>query len=106
MALGADRRDVLKLILRQGMTLVLLGVVVGLASAYGLTKYLGRQMKLSQLLYGVQLSDPLTYGMITVLLTLVALGACSSLIPRSPGHLYHAARRPRNRPPRGPRNPS
>jgi predicted permease len=79
LALGATRRDVLKLILRQGMTLALLGVALGLVGAYGLTNYLESRMKLSQMLYGVQLSDPLTYGVIAVLLTLVALVAC--LIP-------------------------
>jgi predicted permease len=76
MALCADRRDVLKMILRQGMTLALLGVALGLAGAYGLMKYLGSQMNLSQMLYGVGVFDPLTYGVIAVLLMLVALVAC------------------------------
>jgi predicted permease len=76
MALGADRRDVLKMILRQGMTLALLGVVLGLVGAYVLTKYLENWMKLSRMLFGVKPSDPLVYGAIAVLLTLVALVAC------------------------------
>ncbi|MGH9935748.1 MAG: ABC transporter permease [Blastocatellia bacterium] len=76
MALGANRSDVLKMILRQGMTLALLGVALGLAGAYALTKYLGSQFNLKSLLYGVQVNDPLTYGVIAVLLILVALVAC------------------------------
>jgi predicted permease len=73
MALGASRADVLKMVLRQGMTLTLLGVALGLVGAYVLTKYLS---SLSGMLYGVQPNDPLTFGVIAVLLTLVALVAC------------------------------
>ena len=76
MALGANRRDVLRMILRQGLTLALLGVALGLAAAYALTRYLESQMKLSQMLYGVQLFDPLTYSVIALLLMAVALLAC------------------------------
>lgn len=76
MALGAQTADVLKMILRQGMALVLVGVVLGLAGAYALAKYLESLMNLSQMLYGVKVFDPLTYGVIVVLLTLVALVAC------------------------------
>ena len=75
-ALGADRGDVLRMILRQGMALALLGVALGLAGAYALTKYLESRMNLSRMLYGVQLSDPLTYGAIALSLLLVALVAC------------------------------
>lgn len=76
MALGANRTDVLRLVLRQGMTLTLIGVALGLAGAYVLTKYLGSVLDLKSKLYGVEVSDPLTYGVITVGLTLVALVAC------------------------------
>ena len=76
MALGADRRDVLKMILRQGMTLALIGVALGLAAAYLITKYLENQLNLKTMLYGVQVNDPLTYGVIAGVLTLVALFAC------------------------------
>ena len=76
MALGADRRDVVKMILRQGMTLALIGVALGLAAAYLITKYLENQLNLKTMLYGVQVNDPLTYGVISVLLALVALIAC------------------------------
>ena len=76
MALGADRASVMKMILRQGMVLAVIGVVLGLAGAYVLTKYLESWIKLSDMLFGVKVSDPLTYGVIAVLLTLVALVAC------------------------------
>jgi predicted permease len=76
MALGADRRDVLKMILRQGMKLTSLGVALGLAGAYALTKCLGSRINLKDMLYGVRVDDPLTYSMIAVLLALVALVAC------------------------------
>ncbi|MGH9766358.1 MAG: FtsX-like permease family protein, partial [Blastocatellia bacterium] len=76
MALGASQRDVLKMILRQGMVLTLIGVALGLAGAYVLTKYLESWMNLTRMLYGVKITDPLTYGVIAVLLTLVALVAC------------------------------
>jgi predicted permease len=77
MALGADRRAVTMMILRQGMALASIGVAVGLAVAYGLTKYLESWMKLSRMMYGVRLSDPLTYGGTAVSLTLVALLSCA-----------------------------
>jgi predicted permease len=76
MALGANRSDVMKMILRQGMTLALIGVVLGLAGAYVLTKYLESQMDLKNMLFRVTVSDPLTYGVIAVGLTLVAFVAC------------------------------
>jgi predicted permease len=76
MALGADQRDVLKMVLRQGMALTIIGVVLGLAGAYVLTKYLESKMNLNNMLFGVKVSDPLTYGVIAAFLTLVALFAC------------------------------
>jgi len=76
MALGASQNNVLKMVLRQGMALTLIGVVLGLSGAYVLTKYLESKANLNNMLYGVKTSDPLTYGVIAVLLTVVALLAC------------------------------
>jgi len=76
MALGANRSDVLKMILKQGMTLALLGVGIGLAGAFLVTKYLESQLDLKSMLYGVKVNDPATYVAIAILLTLVALVAC------------------------------
>ena len=76
MALGADRPAVLRMIVRQGMTLAILGVILGLVGAYVLTKYLESWISLSKMLFGVKVSDPFTYAAIAVLLTVVALIAC------------------------------
>jgi len=70
MALGAQFGDVLKLVVRQGMTLVLVGVTLGVIAAFGLT----RLMK--GLLYQISATDPLTFGAIALLLGGVALLAC------------------------------
>jgi putative ABC transport system permease protein len=67
MALGALPRDVLALVLGQSLTLILVGVGVGLAGAFALTG------GLSALLYGISPRDPATFGAITALLVLVAL---------------------------------
>jgi len=76
MALGASQTDVLKMIVKQGMALSLIGVALGLGGAYVLTKYLESWMQLSRMLYGVMPSDPTTYGVVAALLTVVALIAC------------------------------
>ncbi|HET9713493.1 MAG TPA: ABC transporter permease [Pyrinomonadaceae bacterium] len=76
MALGANRGNVLKMIVRQGMVLAVIGVVLGLVGAYVLTKYLESWVGLSKMLFEVKVSDPLTYATIAVLLTVVALIAC------------------------------
>ena len=70
MALGAQRRDVLLLVIRQGMFPVLIGVVAGLGAAVALTRLM------STLLFEVSATDPLTLAVITALLTIVALLAC------------------------------
>jgi len=76
MALGANRGRMLTMILKQGMTLTLIGVALGLGGAYVLTRYLET---LNNMLFGVKPRDPLTFGVTAVLLTVVALVAC--LIP-------------------------
>ena len=76
MALGADRRKVLMMVMREGMTLTITGIVIGLAGAYALTKYLEI---LTRLLFGVEARDPWTFAVIPVLLAAVALIAC--LVP-------------------------
>jgi putative ABC transport system permease protein len=70
MALGARRADVLKLVVGQGMLLTLIGVVIGLLSAYGLTRVM------SSLLFGVTARDPITFIVVAALLTTVAFLAC------------------------------
>lgn len=70
MALGAQTRDVLHLVLGQGLRLAVAGTGIGLAAAFGLT----RLMK--SLLFGVGATDPLTFGGVTLLLLLVASLAC------------------------------
>jgi putative ABC transport system permease protein len=70
MALGAQVGDVLKMVLRQGMLLISLGIAVGLLAAFALTRLL------RTLLYGVSVTDPGTFIAITLLLALVALLAC------------------------------
>ena len=76
MALGADRASGLRMIVKQGMILVAIGVVLGVVGPYILTKYLESWISLSKMLFGVKVTDPLTYGLIAVLLTVVALIAC------------------------------
>jgi predicted permease len=77
MALGADRGAVLRAVLRQGMALALAGMALGLAGAFVLMRALESWVNLSRMLYGVDVSDPLTYGASALLLALVALVACS-----------------------------
>jgi predicted permease len=70
MALGAQRRDVLRLIIGQGMVLILFGVTGGVAAALALTRLM------HSLLFGVSATDPLTFILVSALLALVALLAC------------------------------
>jgi putative ABC transport system permease protein len=70
MALGAQPAHILRLIIGQGLRLIVSGIVIGLAAALVLTRFL------SGLLFGVSATDPLTFVLITLLLALVALLAC------------------------------
>ncbi len=70
MALGAQSGDIVKLVLRQGMLLALVGVAIGLAAALALTRVI------SSLLFGVSATDPLTFVGVSLSLALVALLAC------------------------------
>jgi predicted permease len=70
MALGAEPRDVLRLVLGQGLRLILFGVALGIAAALALTRLL------TSMLYGVSTTDPLTFIGVALLLAVVALLAC------------------------------
>jgi predicted permease len=69
-ALGARAADVLRMLLKQGMILTLVGVAAGLAAAFAVTRLMGG------LLYGVSATDPMTFIAIPLLLTIVATLAC------------------------------
>jgi len=70
MALGARKGDVLKMVVGQGLKLAIIGVVIGIAGALALTRYL------ASLLYGVKPTDPLTFIAVTLILIAIALLAC------------------------------
>ncbi len=70
MALGADRRQVLQMVLVEGAKMPLLGIAIGLVTAFALTRLT------AALLFGVGAHDPLTYAGVTALLGAVALAAC------------------------------
>jgi putative ABC transport system permease protein len=70
MALGAQRRDVLKVIVAQGMVLLLMGTGIGLIGALLLTRFL------AGLLYGVRPTDSATFAAVSLLLAVVAIVAC------------------------------
>jgi predicted permease len=84
MALGAQTANVLRLVVWQGMRLVLFGLTVGALTGYGLKRLLASQYfaedawqrQMAEQLYGVTGTDPLTFAVIAGLLTIVALAAC------------------------------
>ena len=69
-ALGAPRRDVLWLVLREGAKFSALGITLGLASAFAVTRWLSSE------LYGVSAVDPLTYGSVALVMAVVTMLAC------------------------------
>jgi len=73
MALGAQKRDVLKLTIGQGLKLVLTGVAIGLAAAFVLTRVM------ASLLFGVGATDPITF--VAISFVLIAVAMLASLIP-------------------------
>jgi putative ABC transport system permease protein len=69
-ALGASRNDVLRMILSEGLKLVLIGALLGVAAALALTRVL------QEMVYGVSTRDPLIFFLVNVLLAAVSLAAC------------------------------
>ena len=69
-ALGAQRSDVFGLVVGQGLKLALIGICIGLAACFGLTRLMASQ------LYGLSATDPLTFAGMSIVLMLVALLAC------------------------------
>src|SRR5437667_1531202 len=66
----ASQEDVLRMVLGQGMRMTLIGVAIGIAAAFGLTRLI------TKMIYGVGATDPLTFAGVAVLLSAVALCAC------------------------------
>ena len=74
MALGATRADVMRLVLREGIRLIVIGGAIGLAAALALSRVL------RSVLFGVSPHDPMSFGAVTVLLALVALVALIAIL--------------------------
>jgi hypothetical protein len=70
LALGAQRGDVLQMVLKQGAKMALVGVVIGLGAAFGLTRLM------TSLLFGVAAHDPVTFASVAVILVAIVLLAC------------------------------
>jgi ABC-type antimicrobial peptide transport system permease subunit len=70
MALGAEQRDVLRMVLGEGAKMALVGVAIGVVAAFALTRLM------EKMLFGVSAHDPLSYAGVAGLLVLVALAAC------------------------------
>jgi putative ABC transport system permease protein len=70
MALGARPRDVLVMVVRQGMLLTVMGLIAGLAGAFATTRLLSDQ------LYGVQATDPIVFAIVVAVLAFIAFLAC------------------------------
>jgi len=70
MALGAQSGDVIRMVIGEGARMALIGVGAGIAGALGLTQLMANQ------LFGVSAHDPLTFGAVALVLTMVALAAC------------------------------
>ena len=71
LALGGRPRDILSLVMRKGVVLTSIGVVIGLAASFALTRFM------QNLLFGVRALDPLTFAIVAVVITAVALAACA-----------------------------
>jgi putative ABC transport system permease protein len=69
-AMGAQRRDILKLVVHEGLSLTLTGIIVGLVAALAVTRFLGT------LLYGVSATDPIDFATVAAIFAFVALAAC------------------------------
>ena len=70
MALGAGQREVLRMVLGQGLALVLIGIIIGLAAAFGFARLM------ESLLFGVHATDFVTFAGVSLVLVLIALLAC------------------------------
>jgi putative ABC transport system permease protein len=71
-ALGAERRAVVRMVLRQGLGMTFAGLAIGIVAALGLTQFM------SGLLYDVEPTDPATFTLVAVMLAIAALAACGA----------------------------
>jgi putative ABC transport system permease protein len=70
MALGAQRAEILRMVLTKGLSLVIAGILIGLATSFAVTRLLSGE------LWGVSASDPLTFSAVAVVVTAVGVAAC------------------------------
>ena len=69
-ALGAQHRDLSRLVIRQGILLALIGAAIGIAAAVGVTRFM------ASMLFGIKATDPATFIGVAIMLVVVALAAC------------------------------